>query len=201
VDAGRDERWRTAIRVCLALLGVTIAVLAATGIWLWFRYVPTAARGWPHPAGGSTSESWVQVTHRVASWIAIALGVVTLVLLIGRRVASGGRGIVAGLGLGVTVAAASFTGFHLAWDQLALWAVTVGNDMRGVQAIFDARVKYVLLGSREVSPGTYRFWAIAHVVFGVLVCVALVLAWLRTRPDRPAVPISDDPELVAIGQE
>jgi hypothetical protein len=50
-----------------------------------------------------------------------------------------------------------------------------------VQAPFRAEVKYILIGSHEVSPNTYRFWAISHVVLGVLVGAALILAWLRTR--------------------
>jgi quinol-cytochrome oxidoreductase complex cytochrome b subunit len=94
--------------------------------------------------------------------------------------------VVAGVAVLVTALAASFTGYLLPWDQLALWAVTAGTGIKGAQAIFDAPVKYILIGSREVSVSTYRFWAIAHVVLGLLVAAAAVLAWLRTRVSRPA---------------
>ena len=41
----------------------------------------------------------------------------------------------------------SFTGYLLPWDQLALWAVTVGTNMMGYTPVFGSSVKYVLLGS------------------------------------------------------
>ena len=42
----------------------------------------------------------------------------------------------------------SFTGYLLPWDQLALWAVTVGTNMMGYTPVFGSSVKYVLLGSQ-----------------------------------------------------
>ncbi len=124
----------------------------------------------------------------------MALAVAALVLVIGRRVRSGVRGIVAATGVLVTALAAAITGYLLPWDQLALWAVTVGSDIRGVQAPFRAEVKYILIGSHEVSPGTYRFWAVAHVVLGVLVAATLVLLWMRSRArDVSRRPLSPPP--------
>ena len=40
----------------------------------------------------------------------------------------------------------SFTGYLLPWDQLSLWAVTVGTNMMGYTPVFGSQVKYVLLG-------------------------------------------------------
>jgi quinol-cytochrome oxidoreductase complex cytochrome b subunit len=167
--------------VCLVLLAVALVVLLASGVWLWFNYRPTSL--------------WVRDLHRITSVVVAWLALATVVLLIGRRIRTGSRGVVAGLTVGATAFAASFTGFLLPWDQLALWAVTVGsNTFDGVQTTFESRVKYVLIGSREVSMGTYRFWAITHVVLGVLVAATLVLAWLRTG--EPA-PVTHDSDLVA----
>jgi quinol-cytochrome oxidoreductase complex cytochrome b subunit len=168
-------------------------VLVVSGVWLWFRYEPTAAASWLTVRSLHTTHnwsSWMRTTHRVASAATVLLALAALALLVGRRIRTGGRGVVAGVVLFVTAFAASFTGYLLPWDQLALWAVTVGTNIRGVQAVFDARVKYVLLGSEEISLGTYRFWAIAHVVLGVLVVAAVVLAWIRTgrRPLSPTPP-------------
>jgi quinol-cytochrome oxidoreductase complex cytochrome b subunit len=136
----------------------------------------------------------VRTVHRLASDVTVALALAVFVLLIGRRIRAGGRGIVAGAAVLGTAAAASITGYLLPWDQLALWAVTVGTDIRGLQSTFRAEVKYVLIGSREVSPGTYHFWAITHVVLGLVVAVAVLLTWLRTREPTPA---TEDAELVA----
>lgn len=170
--------------MCLALLAVALVVLAVSGVWLWFKYQPTAAGGFPTLQKRVHTSSWVRTTHRIASGLVVVLALATLILLIGRRIRTGGRGIVAGLVVLATAAAASYTGTLLPWDQLALWAVTVGSNIRGVQAIYDYEVKYILIGSREVSPGTYQFWSIAHVALGVLVAVAVLLAWLRTREPR-----------------
>ncbi len=40
----------------------------------------------------------------------------------------------------------SFTGYLLPWDQLALWAVTVGTNMMGYTPVFGNEVRFVLLG-------------------------------------------------------
>ena len=85
--------------------------------------------------------------------------------------------------------AASYTGTLLPWDQLALWSVTVGSNIRGVQAIYDDEVKYILIGSREVHPARTSSWSITHVALGVLAGVAVLLAWLRTR--EPGSPSSE----------
>lgn len=170
------------------LLAVALLVLAVSGAWLWFRYQPTAAAAFPSIRTPVHSSSWIRTVHRIASGLTVVLALVVVVLVIGRRIRAGGRGVVAGSAVMATALAASFTGYLLPWDQLALWAVTVGTDMRGVQATYDSRVKYILLGSREVSVDAYHFWSIAHVVLGVLVAGAVVLAWLRIRPRQVAAP-------------
>ena len=40
----------------------------------------------------------------------------------------------------------SFTGYLLPWDQLALWAVTVGTNMMGYTPVFGNQVRFALLG-------------------------------------------------------
>ncbi len=40
----------------------------------------------------------------------------------------------------------SFTGYLLPWDQLAIWAVTVGTNMMGYTPVFGRQVKFVLIG-------------------------------------------------------
>ena len=174
------------------LLAAALVVLALSGAWLWFNYRPTAADAWPTVARVHT-HSWIRTVHRSTAYATLLLALVTLVLLIVGRVRAGRRGVVAGMGVLVAAVAAFITGNLLPWDQFALWAVTVGNDIRGIQSTFDAKVKYVLIGSREVSLRTYHFWAITHVVLGLVVAAAVLLAWLRTRePARDR----EDAELV-----
>ena len=45
----------------------------------------------------------------------------------------------------------SFTGYLLPWDQLALWAVTVGTNMMGYTPVFGTEVRFVLLGGVEIG--------------------------------------------------
>ena len=45
----------------------------------------------------------------------------------------------------------SFTGYLLPWDQLALWAVTVGTNMMGYTPVFGSQVRFVLLGGVEIG--------------------------------------------------
>ena len=45
----------------------------------------------------------------------------------------------------------SFTGYLLPWDQLALWAVTVGTNMIGYTPVFGRDVRFVLLGGAEIG--------------------------------------------------
>ena len=172
--------WRIAARVVLVLAALTLLVLAASGAWLWFDYRPDHSQ-------------WVRDLHQVATAVLALLAVVALVIAIGRRMARRAPGVIASCGIAVTTAGAIVTGLLLPWDQLVLSAVTVGNDASGAQVVFDDKVKFVLIDAHEVSPSAYRFWAIAHVVIGVFVAAAVVLAWLRTREPAPVT----DAELVS----
>jgi hypothetical protein len=174
-----------ATRVGIAAAGVLLAVLAASGAWLWWEYRPDR-------------DQWVRTLHQVSAIALLAVAVVLVALAVLRRGTSGAPGIVAGVGVLVTVGGAYVLGRLLPWDGLALGAVRSANDVpSGVAATFHDRVRIVVIDGREVSPSTYHWWAIAHLALAALVVVALVLLWLRTR-DRgvsrprpapaPAVP-------------
>jgi quinol-cytochrome oxidoreductase complex cytochrome b subunit len=74
-------------------------------------------------------------------------------LVLTLRPAGGRRWVGPALGSGIAVATllASFTGFLLPWDQLALWAVTVGSDLQGYTALFDPVVRFGLIGGVVVA--------------------------------------------------
>ena len=46
----------------------------------------------------------------------------------------------------------SFTGYLLPWDQLAIWAVTVGTSLAGTRRSSRSRSNFLLLGGVEVGP-------------------------------------------------
>ena len=88
-----------------------------------------------------------------------------------------------GAGLAVTTVLASFTGYLLPWDQLALWAVRVGTNMRGYRSLFDAALdRFVLIDGVEVGRVTVLRWPGVHgVVLGPALLALLLLAWRRHR--------------------
>jgi len=78
----------------------------------------------------------------------------------------------------------AFTGYLLPWDQLAIWAVTVGTSMAGFTPVFGQQVQFVLLGGVEIGPETLLRWYVLHVLAlpFVLVLFLAVHFW-RIRKD------------------
>jgi len=88
----------------------------------------------------------------------------------------------AGPALVMVTLAALFTGYLLPWDQLALWAVTVGTNMDGYGFLFESSVKFALVGGTEVTTSTLLRWFLVHtVVLSVLLAAALLVAWSPHR--------------------
>jgi hypothetical protein len=159
-------------RVLGGAIGLLVLALIASGAWLWFRYTPRA--------------NWISEAHRISAWALVVVAVITVVVVIVDRTGQAARGVVASLALLGAVVAAALTGSLVAWDQLALWAVTVGRpgDLTGVSAATGDQVKYVIAGGRELSPSSYRSWSYAHLALVALVIAAFVLVWLRVRAAR-----------------
>ena len=96
----------------------------------------------------------------------------------------------------------SFTGYLLPWDQLAIWAVTVGTNMAantpllGSEGPFsivtpESDARFILLGSKIVGQsGLLRFYVL-HCVFLPLIFLIFVSVHLwRVRKDEfSAVPL------------
>jgi quinol-cytochrome oxidoreductase complex cytochrome b subunit len=92
----------------------------------------------------------------------------------------------------------SFTGYLLPWDQLSIWAVTVGTNMAratpllgtegpfadlvGVTPRFDARS--VLLGGTIVGPPTLlRFYVLHCIVIPLVASILMMVHFWRIRKD------------------
>ena len=164
-----------ATQLAVALAGVVLVVLGASGAWLWWDYRPD-------------EEQWIGDVHRVAAIALLVVAVGLLVLAILRRRRLRVPGVLAAVGGFVTVGAAYLTGRLLPWDSLALRAVTAGADITGVRAGFSSDVVVVGIDGRGVSPSTYEAWAYAHLVLSVLVVVALALVWLRAAAHAEVTP-------------
>jgi quinol-cytochrome oxidoreductase complex cytochrome b subunit len=149
-------------------------VLLVTGVWLSFVYRPTPL--------GTDEQQLLRVVHRVTASLFPGLALVLAVLHgVERR-----RSLPWGGGVFLLALALSFTGYLLPWDQLALYAVTVGTNMRGMfDATFNDQVKFVIVGGAEIDKSTLRNWFVVHAaVLPVLLTVCL--AALRRRSSTVA---------------
>ncbi len=180
--------------IALGVLSAELVVLAVTGVILYFAYVPTATQafgaGFPDAEGGELAEA-LRLVHRWASWLAVPTSIVAASLLAVRsrpseRVVSG---LALGAGLVLAVLAASFTGYLLPWDQLALFAVTVGGNFSGYTWLGNDDVRFVLMNGTEIAPRTVLKWLVLHaVVLGGATAALLAVAWRRARAGAVNAP-------------
>ena len=181
------EPRRTAVqrahRVLLAILGWLLLILLASGVWLSFHYQPSGT------FSGAHAQSWVRVSHQVTSqaFVVAALGVFALSIAVSfeRALKRGLPAWVIGALLLLVALAASFTGYLLPWDQLALAPLPRGQYL-GFGFLFGhSEVKFVLIGIAEVGKATLRRWFFAHTVGVPIALIAVgVVAWRLTRRSR-----------------
>jgi hypothetical protein len=170
----RADRWTAARRAVLTLLAVGVVALGVSGVCLTWTYAP-----------GPTGPELARDVHRVSAVLTTILLALLTALLIAERIrhrmttrrvaAPPWRWLTASVGGVAAATAGLLTGPRLAWDQLALWAVTVVDppDYRGLRGPW-GDIRFVIVDGREVSPGSYKTWAIVHVV--VLPLLVLLLA-------------------------
>lgn len=101
----------------------------------------------------------------------------------------------------------SFTGYLLPWDQLAIWAVTVGTNMAAASPILgsegpfaivtaDNDMRFLLLGSKLVGQsGLLRFYVLHCVLLPLAFIVLVSVHFWRVRKDEfSAVPLPPEEE-------
>ncbi|HWE25302.1 MAG TPA: cytochrome b N-terminal domain-containing protein, partial [Myxococcales bacterium] len=92
----------------------------------------------------------------------------------------------------------SFTGYLLPWDQLAIWAVTVGTNMAratpllgnegpfgpqlGMTPRYDARA-LLTAGTVVGSPTLLRFYVLHCIFIPIIASVLMILHFWRIRKD------------------
>jgi quinol-cytochrome oxidoreductase complex cytochrome b subunit len=168
-------------------LAIEFFVLAATGLFLVLEYRPEVSQSWRDVAtvsSGTHLWSIARLVHRTASalFLATAFGTAVVVALGFRGNRTRRLDLFFGIGLLPLALFGSLTGYLLPWDQLALWAVTVGTNMRGYRPVFGHQVKFVLMGGVEVGRDTLVRWLFTHLlVGGPLVGAFIVAAWWPLR--------------------
>jgi hypothetical protein len=166
---------RTAVRWLAWIGGIALVVVLATGAYVTFRYRPDA---------NGTTRAMVRI-HKWSSYTLGFAALCTMLVLVPRRA------------LRVVVPIAFFVvlwslcgrwGTKLAWDQVALAAVTTGRGVEGIFVRHDA-VKFVLVDGHEYSWEHFRtfFWLHA-VVFPLAIAATFVWAILWSRRIRRRQP-------------
>ena len=146
--------------LCLGGLSFFLFILlTVTGIFLMFFYRPTDVNAWSDIKTLETAVTFGSLVRNMHRWGA-HLMVLSVFLHMSRVFYHGAYkpprefNWVVGVMLLQFTLLLSFTGYLLPWDQLALWAVTVGTNMMGYTPVFGSQVRFVLLGTKEI--GTRR---------------------------------------------
>jgi quinol-cytochrome oxidoreductase complex cytochrome b subunit len=163
-------------------------ILTVTGVMLMFFYVPSTERAYGSIKDLEFAVSFGRILRNQHRWA--AEGMVAVVFLHMARVFFTGayRGPraanwIVGVVLLMLTLLLSFTGYLLPWDQLSLWAVTVGANLAG-----DAR--WLLLGSRSVGEETLNRFYVLHCIGLPLVAIVLMLVhYWRVRKDGISGPM------------
>jgi quinol-cytochrome oxidoreductase complex cytochrome b subunit len=78
----------------------------------------------------------------------------------------------------------SFTGYLLPWDQLALWAVTVGHGIGGSAPYFGDETQLIVFGGYEIGPNALiRFYTLHVIALPLLAAIFMAVHFWRIRRD------------------
>ncbi len=153
---------RLSYTLCLGGLSFFLFILLTiTGIFLMFYYTPTAEIAYADMEALSTDVAFGSLVRNLHRWGA-HLMVLSVFLHMSRVFYHGAYkpprefNWVVGVILLFLTLFLSFSGYLLPWDQLALWAVTVGTNMAGFSPVIGDQVKFALLAGVEVSDTAAR---------------------------------------------
>ena len=165
-------------------LGLTI-----TGVLPMFYYVPSIERAYGDILALDTDVRFGKLMRNLHRWM--AHGMVLTVLMHMMRVFYTGAykpprefNWVVGVVLLVLTLLLSFTGYLLPWDQLALWAITVGTNMVGSAPILGEPNRFVLVGGFQVGQAALiRFYTLHVIGLPLLAAVFMAVHFWRIRRD------------------
>jgi len=163
--------------------------LTVTGVMLMFYYVPSSDRAFTDINSLETTVRFGMLMRNLHRWM--AHGMVILVFLHMMRVFYTGAykpprefNWVVGVVLLILTLMLSYTGYLLPWDQLAIWAVTVGMNMVGSAPLLGETSRLVLLGGLEVSDAALlRFYTLHVIGLPLLAGIFMAVHFWRIRRD------------------
>jgi len=181
---------RLSYTLCLGGLSFFLFILLTiTGIFLMFYYRPTSPAAFEDIQALSTNIVFGQLVRNMHRWGAHAM-VLTVFLHMSRVFYHGAYkpprefNWVVGVVLLFLTLMLSFTGYLLPWDQLALWAVTVGSNMANYTPVIGDQVSFALVGGVQITPDTLLRWYVLHVLFfPFIIVIFMAVHFWRVRKD------------------
>ncbi|MBI4349187.1 MAG: cytochrome b N-terminal domain-containing protein [Elusimicrobia bacterium] len=178
-------------------------ILTVTGVLLMFYYRPTVELAYRDMKDLEFAITLGKLMRNMHRWSAQAMVVMVIAHMVSVFLRGGyKKPREFNWGVGVLLLTLtlflSFTGYLLPWDQLAIWAVTVGTNMAGATPFLGNEgpfaslvgmrinndVRFVLLGGTTVGENTLlRFYVMHCVAVPLVVGALLILHFWRIRKD------------------
>jgi quinol-cytochrome oxidoreductase complex cytochrome b subunit len=163
--------------------------LTVTGVMLMFYYVPSVDRAYTDVSALNTNVRFGMLIRNLHRWMAHAM-VITVLLHMMRVFYTGAYkpprefNWVVGVILLVLTLLLSFTGYLLPWDQLALWAITVGTNIAGSAPVLGGQSRFVLIGGFDVGQSALiRFYTLHVIGLPLLAAIFMSVHFWRIRRD------------------
>ena len=185
---------RSAIRVsytlCLGGLSFFLFILLTiSGLFLMFYYIPSVDQAYQNIKDLEFVTTFGLVIRNLHRWAAHGM-VITVWLHMARVFYQGAykpprefNWAIGTLLLLITLLL-SFSGYLLPWDQLAVWAITVGTNMAKYAPIAGPYTRYIMLGGRTVGQGALlRFYVLHVVALPLIGFILMVVHFWRVRKD------------------
>ena len=176
--------------LCLGGLSFFLFIfLTITGIFLMFFYRPSTEVVYLDMSALHTSVAFGLLVRNLHRWSA-HLMVVTVFLHMARVFYTGSYkpprefNWIIGVTLLLVTLLLAFTGYLLPWDQLAIWAVTVGTQMAYESPVVGKEVSFVLLGGVQIGSATLIRWYTLHVLaLPFVILLQMAVHFWRVRKD------------------
>lgn len=181
---------RLSYTLCLGGLSFFLFIfLTITGIFLMFFYRPSTEVVYLDMSALHTSVAFGLLVRNLHRWSA-HLMVVTVFLHMARVFYTGSYkpprefNWIIGVTLLLVTLLLAFTGYLLPWDQLAIWAVTVGTQMAYESPVVGKEVSFVLLGGVSIGSATLIRWYTLHVLaLPFVILLQMAVHFWRVRKD------------------
>ena len=186
----RRESLRITYTFCLGGLSFFLfLLLTVTGVLLMFYYRPATAVAYQDMKDLETVVTFGLLLRNLHRYSAHGM-VITVFLHMVRVFYTGAYKAprefnwIVGVILLTLTFLLSFTGYLLPWDQLAIWAVTVGTNMAGATPIIGDTVRFAIVGGFEIGDNTLIRWYVLHVIaLPLLAALFMVVHFWRIRKD------------------